>query len=398
MSTLQCQTTKNQENYFLSQPHQPFFTLGIVNSVLFMLVFVLSYKGVFSLHVSVPFFHAYSLIFLVFANFFIGFLFTTFPRFTQGEVIKKDFYVNLFYANTLGAFLFMIGVFTTEILVVFAMILLFVAQIFMVLKFRDIYANSRSQNKKDPFWILNAQYFGLVGHLFFIASILGLLKLDIAIGISFYMYLIFLTFSVAQRMIPFFSHSLEPKDEKFISTVFILFLVKTGLVILQDVSYIKALEIAIDLIIAIYTIKEFLRWKLPMFSSSAILWVLHLGLFWLPVAFFMSAISNVLEIFLHVNMYFLSIHLLALGFLTTIFIGFGTRVVLGHSGQPPHASTFERNVFLSVQLIVVLRALYSVSIAFSWNLNFLFDIAFAIWLLVFIIWGYRYGKILIFKK
>jgi len=392
------QTTKNQENYFLSQPHQPFFTLGIVNSVLFMLVFALNYKGVFSLHVSVPFFHTYSLIFLVFTNFFIGFMFTTFPRFTQGEVIKKAFYVKLFYANTIGSFLFMTGAFTSELLSVFAMILLFVAQIFMVLKLRDIYVNSRSQNKQDPFWILNAEYFGLIGHLFFIASILGLLKLDIAISVSFYMYLIFLTFSVAQRMIPFFSHSLEPKDEKFIGIVFILFMLKTVLVILQDVSYVKVFGIVIDLIIAIYTMKEFLRWKLPMFNSPTILWVLHLGLFWLPVAFFMSAISNVLEIFLHVDMYFLSIHLLALGFLTTVFIGFGTRVVLGHSGQPPHASTFEKNVFLSVQLIVVLRALYSVSVAFNWNLNFLFDIAFTVWLLVFIIWGYKYGKILIFNK
>ncbi|MCX6073897.1 MAG: NnrS family protein [Campylobacterales bacterium] len=37
-------------------------------------------------------------------------------------------------------------------------------------------------------------------------------------------------------------------------------------------------------------------------------------------------------------MLFLGTHLLVLGFLTTILIGFGTRVTLGHSGQPPHAN------------------------------------------------------------
>jgi uncharacterized protein involved in response to NO len=122
-----------------------------------------------------------------------------------------------------------------------------------------------------------------------------------------------------------------------------------------------------------------------MFNSLAILWVLHLGVFWLSVSFFVSALSRGLELFLHVDMYFLSIHLLALGFLTTVFVGFGTRVALGHSGQPPYAANFERNIFLAVQSIVLLRALYSLNVGFTWGLGFIFDITFSIWLLVFII-------------
>jgi len=392
------QTKIKQENYFLSQPHQPFFTLGIVNSVIFMLIFALNYKGVIFLHISTPVFHVYSMIFLIFTNFFTGFLFTTFPRFTQAKVISKGYYTNIFYANTFGTILFLIGSFVSLEIVIIAMFCLLISQIFMLMKLQFIYNRSYSQNKKDPFWILTALYFGIVGHFLFILFVLDLVQSKFAINLSFYMYLIFLAFTIAQRMIPFFSNSLEPKNTKFISTVFVLLILKTISISFESFWYVKAFEIVLDICISLYTLKEFLRWKLHPFNSPAILWVLHLGLFWLPTAFLISAFSKAAEMFLNINFYFMGIHLVALGFLSTIFIGFGTRVVLGHSGGVPSADKFTRNIFFAVQAIVIMRMLYSINVAFGWNLNFLFDITFSIWLLVFIIWGYKYGKILIFKK
>jgi len=49
-------------------------------------------------------------------------------------------------------------------------------------------------------------------------------------------------------------------------------------------------------------------------------------------------------------------------------------------------------------MVVLLRALVSFDIAFSWNLSFLFDISFSAWLVLFSIWGIRYGKFLVFAK
>ena len=85
-------TDKQKQNYFLSQPHQPFFILGITNAIIMMLIFALSYKGVLTLNITSLNFHVYTLIFSVFTNVFTGFLFTTFPRFCQSEVITKDYY------------------------------------------------------------------------------------------------------------------------------------------------------------------------------------------------------------------------------------------------------------------------------------------------------------------
>ena len=387
---------KKNQNYFLSQPHQPFFILGIANAVIMMLFFALNYKGVFSLHANTLTFHTYTLIFTVFTNVFTGFLFTTFPRFCGSNVIEKSFYTKIFYANILGSLLYLAGAFLNEMLMNLGILILFTSQLFIVLKLREIFKTASSQQLEDPYWILMAQYFGLSGHLLFLFSAFGLGLESFAIKLSFYMYLIFLTFAVGQRMIPFFSHSREPKDERFISTVFVLFALKTVLSTFESYTYVKVAEILLDILLGFYLLGEFLKWKLSPLNAPAILWVLHLGLFWLPTAFLFSALALTLELLLDTSFYFLGIHLIAIGFLTTILIGFGTRVILGHSSQPPHADRFTINLFWFIQAVVILRMLFSINVAFGWGLNFLFDISFTAWLILFILWASRYAKVLIF--
>ena len=387
-----------KQNYFLSQPHQPFFLLGALSAIVMMLIFALSYKGVLVLSTSSYTFHVYSLVFILFTNVFTGFLFTTFPRFCQSEIISKKYYTNLFYTALGGALLFLVGAFVSHVLLLLGMFVSLVSHIFVVLKLQNIYETGRVADKSDAFWILRAYYFGLFGNaLFFLAELSPYIGLEfdmlsLATKISFYLYLIFLAFSVAQRMIPFFSHSFEPKSEKFVKIVFALFIFK----VLSSTFGILFLEVAVDLMLGAYTLYEFRRWKLPLFDSPAILWVLHLALFWMPVAFFISAFSLVAEYFLESSFYFLNVHLLAIGFLTTLLIGFGTRVTLGHSGQAPHADKFVTNLFWFIQVVVILRALFSLNVAFGWNAAFLFDISFSAWLILFILWSYRYAKVLVF--
>ncbi len=389
---------QTKQSYFLSQPHQPFFILGIANAIIMMLLFALSFKGIFSLEMDTRSFHVYSLVFIVFTNVFTGFLFTTFPRFCQTEIISKKYYINVFYYSLSGSILFLLGSFLNHILLLIGMIVLFLAQVFIVLKLQEIYLNANAKDTKDAFWILIAQYFGLIGHVLFIEIELNRymgFNLDLyssAVNISFYMYLIFLAFCVAQRMIPFFSHSFAQKNENFVKIIFILFILKS---IFSAVDF-KVAEIIIDLLLGTYMILEFKRWDLHPFKSPAILWVLHLALFWLPAGFLLSALSLTTELLVGTSLYFLNIHLLAIGFLTTVLIGFGTRVTLGHSGQAPHADKLAANIFLFIQAVVLLRALYSVNIAFGWELNFLFDISFGAWLILFIVWSARYVKILVY--
>jgi uncharacterized protein involved in response to NO len=193
-------------------------------------------------------------------------------------------------------------------------------------------------------------------------------------------------------MIPFFSHSFAKKDEKFVAVVFALFIFKS----IFSASEFKIGEIIIDLALAIYMSREFLRWGLHPSSSPAILWVLHLALAWLPLAFLLSALSLIAELFLGTSFYFFNIHLLAIGFLTTVLIGFGTRVTLGHAKQTPNGDATATKIFIFIQFVVLARALFSINVAFGWGLDFLFDISFTLWLVLFLWWGGRYAKVLLF--
>ena len=381
-----------KDSYFLSQPHQPFFLLGIVNAALFMLLFMLSYKGILTPIADTAFLHSYSFTFLVFLNAFTGFLFTTFPRFNQTEAIAKSYYSEVFYANLVASLLFAGGMFGTKLVLLSSMLIAFGAHVFIVYKLFTIYKSARAREKSDSFWILTGMGFGLLGHLLFFLAFAFTALFKVAVGVSVFLFLLFTAFSVAQRMIPFFSHSFAVKPPRFVLTVFVLFIAECFAFVFE----IMPLRAAVELLLAGVLLREFLRWQLHPLQSPAILWVLHLALFWLPAAFLLSGLSSAYAALSDTSFYFLGIHLLLLGFLLTVLIGFGTRVVLGHSGQPPYADGFTKALFVMTQIVVFARALVSLDAAFGWGVSFLFDIAAALWLLLFVLWGGRFFRVLVF--
>ena len=387
-------------NYFLSQPHQPFFLFGFIWAIVMMLLYGLSYKGVLTLSVDAVQFHVYTMIFIVFSHVFHGFLFTTFPRFCMSQEIPKPFYLRLFWLYEGAVLVYILGAILAPWLALTGMALLFLAHATAVFTLYNVYKAGKTPSKEDPFWILTAHIIGLAAHLLWFegygSEVAGYTWnwFAIAAPISFNLYLIFLTFSVAQRMVPFFSHSFEPKDPRFLKTAFILFVLKTLFAII-DFTLAEAVT---SILLASYMLREFLRWKLPLFKSPAILWVLHLALFWLPTGLFIGALAQLAELYLGTSFLFMGTHLIALGFLTTVLIGFGTRVTLGHSGQPPHADRYATALFWFIQVVVVARMLYSISIGMQWNTSWLFDLSMTTWILLFILWSVRYGNVLISGK
>ena len=157
-------------------------------------------------------------------------------------------------------------------------------------------------------------------------------------------------------------------------------------------------ESVVGIVLSFYILREFLRWKLHPFNSPAIVWVLHLALFWLPLGLFVGSLMEIAEYVYKTNFLFAEIHLLVLGFLTTVLIGFGTRVTLGHSGQAPHADRIAIALFWWTQVIVFLRLVLSIDSGLMGAHEWLFDAAAFGWIMLFIVWGGRYGKTLIYGK
>ncbi len=383
-----------KSNYFFSQPHQPFFVLAFVNAIITMLVFLLSYKGVLSLAISPSSFHAYGIVFLMFTPAFIAFLFTTFPKFTSTKPIKLKVYMRVFTLYYLGSVLYLLGSIVSPIFSAIAMLVLFTGHLLSVSILREMYLNTKMPDKQDIYWILHAMIWGLVAHLMFIVAVLFYMPLmGLAMEISIYLYLFLLTITVAQRMIPFFSHSMVEKKEKLLLIIFSLLLLH---VILESV--IPHSSFVADFALAFVIGKELLRWKLRSAKSNPMLLILHIAMLWVPVSFALSAITNSITLITGANFLFLDIHVLMLGFVFTILIGFGTRVTLGHSGNQMQADKWVKALFIWTQVVVIVRIITSIVAALGWNYMLLFDISATVWMLMFIAWAVRFFAVLIQGK
>ena len=389
---------------FSSQPHQPFFSSGIFFFILFMALFVASYSNILTLDKSVLTYHAYTMIFVIFIQFFLGFLFVVFPRFLmQVEVSKKD-YMNQFFVyfiSSIGIFLTLI--FYSKLTILFQFSLL-VIQIFSFILLFKIHKKSLMKIKEDTKWVLIAFFVGLISHFLFIVSSFefnySYIVSKIAINSGFYLFLFMIVFTISQRMIPFFTTAKAPdykinKSPKLLETIFSLLVLKVVLLTFDNVK----LNLIADIPLFILIVKELIKWKLPTFKVPAIMWVLYLGLYWIPVAFFISIIESSMA-FIAPEIFFEKavIHTIALGYFVTVLVGFGTRVILGHSGSTPHANNFAIFIFISIQVITLLRIFASFSTNLGLNYQFLLNLTAILLVIGLLLWSSKYITILLKGK
>jgi len=385
---------ESENSYFFSQPHQPFFILAFISALAGMLLFMLSYKGVLHMAVSPVGFHAYVFTYLMFTPAFFGFLFTTFPRFTATPVIGKSTYMRVFGFYYIGATLVLLGSIVTPVFSGIGMAVVFIGHVMGTNILRNIYNTTTMDDKHDVYWILTAMKMGVLAHfLFIIAALFYPPLMGLSTEISTYLFLFFLTFSVAQRMVPFFSHSMAGRNDYLMKTIFVLLILH----VLLEGIYTNS-SFIVDLLIGLFTGKEILRWKLPFPNPNPLLWILHIALFWVPVAFILSALLNFVTLVSGMEFLALDIHMLVLGFVLTIMIGFGTRVTIGHSGNIMQADRWVTFLFYWTQVVVALRILVSLAAALGWNFMVLFDISATAWLIMFTVWAVRFFAVLINGK
>ena len=384
----------SQHSFFFSQPHQPFFILAFVNAIITMIIFLLSYNAVIHLAVNAVSFHIYALTYLMLTPAFLAFLFTTFPRFTSTPALKKTLYIRIFSLFYLGSAIFLLGSIVSPVFSGIAMVILFIGHVMGVLVLRKIYKTTTMEDKQDVFWILLAMSFGLISHfLFLIAAFFYKPLMGLSTEISVYLYLFLLTFSVAQRMVPFFSHSMVEKNTKLLKVVFSLLLLH----ILLEGIYTNA-SFVVDLALAFVIGKELLRWKLQYPNPNPLLWILQTALYWVPIGFFLGAVANFITLISGTYFMALDTHIILLGFIFTILIGFGTRVTLGHSGNTMQADKVTTLLFYWTQVVVALRILLSFAAALGWDIMSLFNLSIIAWLILFSAWAWKFFAVLITGK
>ncbi len=387
---------KNQDNkleYFLSQPHQPFFLLGIVSAVIFMILFLLSYRGI--IHTNPTLLHSYSMIFIVFTNVFYGFTLTTFTRFSSQMPIEQKRYITLFLLNSV-AFISMIAQVWIAYLFFAAVIAMAISFAYLIRIFYEIYQKA-PEPKSDQYMIVFAFSMGELSNILFLLSQIPCSKckpyifLQYGVQTGIYLYILLLGIVIAFRMVPFFSRVMNYEKSSYLH---ISLVVLFALHVVTSQMFTGWLWLA-DLALALLLTYELVKMDLPFPNSDPLLWGLHLAVYWLGFGFL---ISSAVEFFsAHYGYYslFMPIHILMLGFLTSILIAFGTRVTLGHGGAVLSVGKATKALFVFIQIVVAARIILSIT-ASNGKIFPMFDISVTLWIILFLWWSYLYGRILIF--
>ena len=385
-----------------AKPHKLFFLGGIVNALVYMGLLMLHYLGWTSPLIVLPVYHAYAMLFMVFTQFFTAFLFTMAPRFFATPPVPRHQYLLVFLVLNLSSLIFALSLYIAMPMLAIAGLGLFAAYLMVCRVLMTANLQSAVENRYDTNWILLALVMGGLSHALFLPAwfgVTGYVMQRLSIDIGFFLYLFMMVLTLSQKMIPFFTEGKvegyrASKSRYFLEAVFVLLVIRVLLEPLQLAQY----GFVIDLFLALLTLGEFIKWRLPFLKVEPILWVLYLSLMWVPVGFFLFFLEGAARYFADGTSLFFeksSLHVIAIGYFTTIAVGFGSRIILGHSGRKPKADGYTVGLFMLVQLVVIVRVLSGLSLNLdaAWYVNLILLSA-GLWVALFLLWSLRYVKLL----
>jgi uncharacterized protein involved in response to NO len=208
--------------------------------------------------------------------------------------------------------------------------------------------------------------------------------------------------TVAHRMIPFFTASALPLLQVWRPRVLLAILVM--LIAVQapfaaaDVlagaavpAAVQALRAAVELAGGALLLWLAVRWGLVQSLSIRLLAMLHMGFFWLGVAFTLGGVSHALMAVSGgtVSLGLAPLHAFTMGYLGSTLIAMATRVVCGHSGRTLAADNWAWAMFWALQVGIVARVLAALLPAASTPLTLL---AVQFWIAAVGAWALRYGR------
>jgi len=385
-----------------AKPHKLFFLGGILNAMVFMAMLLAQYAGFVYPVVAPKLYHAYSMFFAVFTQFFTAFLFTMFPRFLVADQVPKKRYVTIFLLLNISSLLFAASVYVSQAIAALAMVGIFIAHACIFKTLWGLNTQGSSPDRYDTNWMLGTFSLGVLSHFMFVLQLFGIGPVSVgtfSINMGFFLYLFLLVLTLSQKMIPFFTENKvqgykSNKTPYFLEAMFLLLAVKVLLLSLQLSSF----DVVVDLLLFAMTLRELIKWRLPFFKVDAMLWVLYLSLLWIPMGFLLYVFSDLSQLFSSSEAFMFEkahLHAIAVGYFVTIAVGFGSRIILGHAGHKPLADRFTIALFGLVQMLVIARVIGG----FSLNLDAalytpLIVFSALVWLLLFALWSKRYLKLL----
>ena len=365
---------------FISQPHQLFFTSAIFFAIIVMLLTFISFIGKASIDFSLV--HGFGLNYAVFTNAFLGFLITVMPKYNNSYIIEKEQYVKPWIIYQVGV-LIALFIFPLVGKLIIAGVMFYFAKIFYT-----TIKKGGAFDKKDSIFI-NLVF--ILGATYLTIEAVFSLNLSLLV---FFSYLICLVFLVAQRMVPAFYSSYMKVAQwtkpKYIREIAVVIFLSLGLSVQLESFLLMKISSFIAMIFFSYIIFNLSIYK----KTPAIISILVIAFVWLEIGFVVLFIESIFEIY----SLKLALHIFALGFVANLLIGFGSRVVMGHAipAQRIVADKLTVYIFALTQVLVISRIVASLlflsdSAVFMGFLH----LSSWLWIVLFIVWSYRYAKILL---
>lgn len=327
--------------------------------------------------------HAMVIQYGLFPLFMFGFLLTVFPRWMNLPALSRRHYVPVAAGVFGGYVLANVGLLGLPWLLKLGFIVMLAGYLIGVTTLAKVLraASNRIDHAKS---CLLALVLGTLGLLAFLAYLFGAPEAcaQLAIRIGTFGLLLPIFFTVTHRMLPFFSGNVVKgyrviRPRWSLPVVWVLLLAHLLMDWRGALAWLWLADVPLALVFAWHA----LAWQPWKAMRPGILAVLHLAFAWLPVAFVLYAVQDVVYA-TRGEMLFMRapLHALSIGYFGSMLVAMVTRVTQGHSGRPLQMGAVAWLCFVLLQIVVLLRIraelggdvyLWLVIAAYGWLVAFL---------------------------
>jgi uncharacterized protein involved in response to NO len=384
-------------------PHRLAFLCGLASllaaSAWWGLHLVARYTGkpLFALDLAVApiWAHSFLMLFTVFPAFFLGFLFTTYPRWMNGPLVPRWAYVAAPLLLALASAAWLAGAHTGIALQVAAtgfatagLAAALLALLRVLLDADKVVSHAIVTSAAFAIGVVCVAGFGWglwTGSDF---------VLHFAVRAALWGFLLPVFFAVCHRMIPFFSQGVVAGYVPWRPTWVLVAVVGLAWLrlLLGTAGALQMLPVVDAALFALAALCAW-RWTSLRARGNALLWTLYAGFAWLPVALLLQTLRD--ASFLMSGEWALGrapIHALGMGFFGGMLIAMVTRVTQGHSGRPLAMDRVGLLCFAGVQAAAVARVGSEIAhspAAIQWLLLG----SVGLWLAAVLAWSLRNGPI-----
>ena len=369
---------------------RPFFLASSIYAILPLIPWLFYLLGWFQPNIAIATWHAHEMLFGFVGAGISGFLLTSLPKWTNtapltGKGLKLFF--GFWLAGRLAFWAFLLFDHPIFGYLLFVDLLLPLAQ---TLRIRSLLVST--QNKRNYIFVAILTALA-IANLLIILDLNNITSHTASLAAILAPNIIMITIAVIGGRVTYsFTQSYFQQTNQAIDLLKFRVLEKGAL-------YLLVLNAILDLIfphsIASYTVAmmaciahglRLLCWKSLKTFDNPMVWVLHLGYFWLVFALFLKAMEAVLG--LPNNLY---LHAFTLGSVGTFMLGIMTRAALGHTGRKLIATP----IIVISYLLISLAALIRIVCPFFPDLySYGMGVAGLLWIISYVIYLSEYALIL----